>query len=219
MNDILHIPRFRTAGRLIQWMERNWHSLENHRLPPDRERVFLTTKKENPREVAACVAKYAARWAGRLPEYESVLLGHNDSLVAYICSVHKKGGEVNQALVDSLAGDSMNLYLWASEYGRLPTHLEDTLSGCGFLFLYAKDVLRGRLPSHLEAGFMGDEYHSAKYAFDIIRGFSPVRLPDKLHTFMVMKSFEEPGNERIRAYMEACESDPNVVGNSDSRVR
>jgi len=218
MNETLRIPRFRTAKRLVQWMERNWHGLEDRRLPLDREQAFLRTKKEEPREVAACVAKYAC-WAGRLPEYEGLLLGHNDSVLVYLRSVHNKGGEVSSSLVDSLAGDSRNLYRWAKDFGRLPSHLEDTMSEPRFLFLYAKEVLRGRLPYHLEGGFFGDDYHSARYAFDIIRGFAPCRLPEALHTFMVMKSFQEPDNENIRAYMEACESDPNVVGNSDSRVR
>jgi hypothetical protein len=218
MNETLHIPRFRSAKRLVAWMERNWYSLPDHRLPPDRERVFLKTKKEEPREVAACVSRYAV-WAGRLPEYEGLLVGHNDSVLLYLRSVRSKGGEVNQALLDSLAGDSRSLYRWAKDVGRLPEHLEDTMTEPRFLFLYAKEVLRGRLPSHLEAGFFGDSYHLGRYAFDIIRGFAPVRLPEELHNCMVMKSFEEPDNDHIRAYMEACESDPNVVGNSDSKVR
>jgi hypothetical protein len=218
MIDTLHIPRFRTAKRLVRWMEFNWTRLEGRRLPPDREQAFSRTKKEEPREVAACVAKYAG-WVGRVPEFEGLLVGHNDSVVSYIRTVRNKGDEVSSALVDSLAGDSRNLYRWAKDCGRLPSHLEDTISEPRFLFLYAKEVLRGRLPSHLEACFFGDSYHLARYAFDIIRGFAPVRLPDELHTCMVMKSFEEPDNDHIRAYMEACESDPNAVGNSESKVR
>jgi hypothetical protein len=199
-------------------MEFNWTRLEGRRLPSDREQVFLRTKKEEPREVAACVAKYAG-WVGPVPEFERLLLGHNDSVLVYLRAVRNRGGEASEFLVDSLAGDSRNLYRWSNEVGRLPTHLEDTISEPRFLFLYAKEILCGRLPSHLEAGFFGDSYHLGRYAFDIIRGFAPVRLPEELHNCMVMKSFEEPDNEHIRAYMDACESDPNMVGNSDSKVR
>jgi hypothetical protein len=218
MNETLHIPRFRTAKRLVHWMEFNWTRVDGRRLPLDREQVFLKTKKEEPREVAACVAKYAG-WAGALPEFERLLLGHNDSVILYLRAVRNRGGEASEFLVDSLAGDSRNLYRWSKEVGRLPSHLEDTMTEPRHLFLYAKEVLRGRLPSHLEAGFFGDSYHLGRYAFDIIRGFAPVRLPEELHNCMVMKSFEEPDNEDIRAYMEACESDPNKMGNSEDRVR
>jgi hypothetical protein len=218
MNETLRIPRFRSAKRLVQWMERHWYSVEGGRLPLDRERCFFRTKNEDRPEVAACVAKYA-RWAGRMPECEGLLLGHNDSVLIYLRHVRNKGADVSEVLVDSLAGDNRNLYRWARDFGRLPKHLEDTMTESRFLFLYAKEVLRGRLPSHLEFRLIGDDYHSGKYAFDIIRGFAPVRLPDEMHNFMLMKSFEEPDNEYVRAYIEACDSDPNEVGNSESEVR
>jgi len=217
MNETLHIPRFRSTNRLVAWMERNWRFVEGGRLPRDRERCFFRTKKEDRPEVAACVAKYA-RWAGRLPECEDLLLGYNDSVSLYLRHVHNRGDEVSEVLVDSLSGDSRNLYSWARRFGRLPKHLEDTITESRFLFLYAKEVLRGRLPSHLELRFIGDDYHSGKYAFEIVRGFAPVRLPDEMHNFMVMKSYAEPNNKYVRAYIEACDSDPNVVGNSESKV-
>jgi hypothetical protein len=218
MNDTFHIPRFRSAKRLVAWMENNWCNLPDPRLPLDREQVFFKTKKEDPREVAICIAKYA-RWAGRLPECERLLLGQNESVLAYLRAVKKKGDTISELLVDSLAGDSRNLYRLAEEIGRLPEHLENTISETRYLFYYAKEVLHGCLPSHLERGLLGDEYYLAKYAFEVIRGFAPCRLPDVLHNFMVMKSFELPDNEHIRAYMEACESNPNMVGNSEASVR
>jgi len=219
METTVAIPKFRTARRLVQWMERNWHRLKDHRVPPDRERVFLDTKKETPESVAPLIARYSG-WAGKVDaEYESVLRRNKDCVFQYARNLRHKGLEVDQSLVDELAGDSKNLYRLAKEIGRLPKHLEDTISEPRFAFMYAKEVLFGRLPRHLEDVFFKDAYYAAKYAFEIIRGFSPVRLPDELHTFMVMKSFEDPGNEHIRAYIEASESDPSKIGNTVNKVR
>jgi len=221
--ETITIPKFRTARRLVMWMERNWHVFSNAglepRLPPDREQVFLKTKKEKPEEVAACIARYAG-WAGRLsPEIENLLRVHGDSLCAYVRCLKSRDQEAPQDLVDSLAGDSANLYRLAKDIGRLPKHLEDTIDNPRYAFLYAKEVLRGRLPRNLEDVFFKDAYFAARYAFEIIRGFAPVKLPEELHAFMIMKSFEEPDNDHIRTYMEASESDPDKVGNTDGKVR
>jgi hypothetical protein len=221
--ETITVPKFRSCKRLVQWMERNWHKFINAgvqaRLSPERERVFLTTKKEQPNDVAACVASYA-HYVGRLPEeIENLLRGHGDSLCNYIRIVRGKDQEVPQDLFDSLAGDSRNLYRIAKDCGRLPKHLEDTIADPRYAFMYAKEVLRGRLPRNIEDVFFKDAYFAAKYAFEVIRGFAPVKLPEELHAFMIMKSFEQPDNEYIRTYMEASESDPDRVGNTDNKVR
>lgn len=216
------IPKFRSAKRLIHWMERNWHCFiqegQATRLPPDREAVFLKTKKEQPQEVAACIARYAG-WAGRLdPQYENILRPFKDSLFAYLRALHNKEVEIPQDLLDELAGDSKNLYRWAKVTdARLQAHLEDTICEPKFAFLYAKEVLRGRLPSHLEEVFFKDVYYASKYAFDVIRGFASVRLPEALHNMMIMKSYEDPSNENIRTYVRAAENDPSRVGNYDEK--
>lgn len=224
MNDTISIPKFRSARRLLQWTERNWHRLVQEgkptRLPPDRERVFLTTKKEEPGVVSTCIARYA-RWSGRLDaEYENVLRPFHDNLFDYMKNLHGRDESADH-LLDSLAGDSRNLYRWAKlTNSRLPKHLEDTISDPRYAFLYSKELLLGRLPAHLEEVFFADAegYYAAKYAFEVIRGFASVRLPEALHTFMVMKSFEDPENENVKAYVKAAESDPNKVGNSTDKV-
>ena len=219
MEDTIKIPKFRTARRLVAWMERNWHRLPGHRLPSDREQVFFRTKKEKPENVAACVARYAG-WAGSLGEdLEALLKPHKDSVLEYLRTVVSRGEKAPEELQQCLSGDSRNLYRLGKSVGRLSKHLEDTICEPKFAFLYAKEVLFGRLPRHLEDVFFKDPYFAAKYAFDVIRGFSPVRLPDELHAFMVMSSFKEPDNEYIKAYMEASENDPNRVGNADIKIR
>lgn len=219
MNETVSPPKFRSAKRLVAWMERNWHSLQGKRLPLESERVFFRSKKETPKEIASCVARYAG-WVGALePEFEALLVHCNDSVTHYIRSVRNRDGEYGEGLLGILAGDSRNLYRVSKDIGRLPEELERTITEPRYAFLYAKEVLRGRLPLEMESVFFGDAYHAARYAFDVIRGFAPCRLPEELHTFMVMKSFEEPDNEHIRTYMEAAESDPNRVGNSDDKVK
>ena len=212
------IPKFRSAKRLVLWMDKNWVNVPGHRLPPDRESVFFRTKKETPKEVASCVAHYSCRTGCLGAELEALLVHDRDSVVEYVHRVASRNQEVSGFLLESLSGDSRNLYRAAKDVGRLPDHLERTISEPRYAFLYAKDVLRGRLPRHLEDVFYKDAFWAAKYAFEVIRGFASVRLPEELHTFMVMKSFEDPNNEHIRTYMEASESDPDRVGNTVSRV-
>lgn len=223
MSDTFSIPKFRTAKRLVAWMERNWTILISEgkpsRLPREVEQVFFRTKKDTPQEVARCVARYA-NWVGRLePEYEALLKCDRDSVVTYINILANKDHEVGDDLLEVLADDGRNLYRAAKVVGRLPERLEVGIKEPRYAYLYAKEVLRGRLPSSMEPLFFGDAYHAAKYAFDVIRGFAPCRLPEELHTFMVMKSFEEPDNDHVKTYLEASESDPNRVGNSDQRVK
>jgi len=219
MQETIKIPKFRTVRRLVMWMERNWHRIGWHRLPREREQVFFTTKGESPENVASCLARYS-HWSGKLEsDLEELLKPHRDSVLDYIRVVVGMEQEASESLMLSLSGDSRNLYRLGKVVGRLPQTLEDTISEPKFAFLYAKEVLCGRLPRHLEDVFFKDAYFAAKYAFEVIRGFSPVRLPDELHAFMIMKSFEEPDNENIRAYMEAAESDPDKVGNADIKVR
>jgi len=210
----IKIPKFRTCKRLVLWMERNWNLLEDRRLPAEYERVFFKSKKETPVEVASAVARYSW-WAGALgKQIESLLVGHNDSVTTYVRSLRAKECEIDPDLMATLAGDSRNLYKLSKDTGRLPEHLEDTIGEPKWAYFYAKEVLLGRLPRHLEDVFFKDTVYAAKYAFEVIRGFSPVKLPDELHAFMVMKSFEDPEDEDVRDYILASENSPDKVGNS-----
>jgi hypothetical protein len=63
--------------------------------------------------------------------------------------------------------------------------------------------------------FLKDVHSATAYAFEVIRGFAPVKLPDTLHNFVIMESFKNPNDYQIKIYMKASESDPNKTGNSD----
>lgn len=215
------IPKFRSTARLVQWIRNKWHST---RLPEDREQVFFKVAPKDPVRVAAHIAEYAS-FVGRLDaRLEELLKPDGDSVLKYLKTVHNREQEVSHDLVQSFKGKSNLLLSWASfTKTRLEKDLEDSLddgsAACArWCFRYAKEVLRGRLPSHLEQVFFRDTYHASKYAFEVIRGFAPCRLPEELHAFMVMKSFEHPDNENIKVYMEASESDPAKIGNTSRKV-
>jgi hypothetical protein len=58
---------------------------------------------------------------------------------------------------------------------------------------------------------VGDVDCALKYAFDVIRGFSSVRLPDELHTFLAMKAFENTEHQGIKNYFSEISSDRSRV--------
>lgn len=220
------IPKFRSTGRLVLWMRQRWHG---ERLPADREQVFFKCKDKNPLMVSSHLAEYAS-FVGKVDEsLEKLLLVEHQNILKYIKIVHSREQEVNPDLVQALKmkGGSGYLFSWASHIKKrldedLENALDDGTTNCPrWCYRYAKEVLRGRLPAHLEEVFSkyDDAYHASKYAFDVIRGFAPCRLPDDIHTYMVMKSFQDPDNDHIKTYMDASESNPDHVGNPLAYVR
>lgn len=55
-----------------------------------------------------------------------------------------------------------------------------------YAFLYARNVLKGRLPESLEMCFVHDPQSAFLYAKDIMKG----RLPDGVHNGLMMYSLE-----------------------------
>ena len=210
------VPKFRSVRRLVAWVQNNWSRLDSPRLPSDVEQVFFRTKMDTPDQVAKCVSRYS-RFVGKLEsEFENLLKPHHDALVDYITNVE---GKVDLDLLSVLSGDSRSLYRVSQVVGRLPQNLEITIREPRYAFLYAREVLCGRLPAEMESVFFGDPYHAAKYAFEVIRGFSSCKLPEALHSMMIMASFEDPENDHIKMYLQASESDPSKFGNSKEKVR
>ena len=208
----MSIPKFRNTARLVKYVKK----IGNYeRLPREIEQVFFTTKKETPEFVAENLAFYS-NYVGKLePEFERILKGSNNAILQYARVLHNRMNcRISEELQDNLKGDSSNLYSLALLYdSRLPAHLEDSIDQPFFALKYATDVLRGRLPKHMEDVFFKDTRMASEYAFDVIRGFSSVRLPDHLHSFMIMESCRDPDNRYIKRYIEASESDPNKMGN------
>lgn len=210
------VPKFRSTRRALHWMKKTGYI---GRLPADVENIFFKTKKEDPQTVAENLADYSGR-AGRVsPELESLLIKFPAQIYYYYRNTRGTNGRVSEVLENAMSGSSQYLCLYAQGLNeRLPKHLEDTISEPRYLYEYARTVLRGRAPEHLEQCFFKDIRFAAKYAFDVIRGFASVKLPEALHNFVVMKSFETPDDYSVKAYIEASESDPNRIGNSVVRV-
>ena len=212
--------KFRLTKRLIEWMDsregRKWRRENKEsefcsRLPPETEAVFFKSKEDATR-IAMNVSRYA-HLVGRLPrEFEQLLKPSKQAITSYMVDVVERPyeGEALE-LVNLLQGSSNHLVSLARHKGRLPEHLELSISTADAALEYAIYVLKGRLPSALEELFFQDADLASKYAFKVIRGFAPCRLPDALHSFMVMKSFEETDNEEIKEYIQACHESENPV--------
>lgn len=216
--ETVKIPKFRSARRALEWLRKNRFSFQlDGRLPADREEVFFKDKSD-PHHLACHVLSYS-RYVGKpLGErLEQLLKPNKGALLSYLREMDERGNDMPQSLIDEMKGCSCQLYQWAKHTEkRLPKHLEDSIDDPQYALDYSTDVLRGRLPEHLEKIFFKSAEHASQYAFEVIRGFSPIKLPDDLHAFMVMKSFETPNNRYIKEYMEASEDDPNKMGNHSS---
>lgn len=67
-----------------------------------------------------------------------------------------------------------------------------------YAYLYARNVLRGRLPASLEADFVHDPQSAFLYARDILEG----RLPDPVHNGLMMYSFGRKDGGWLARYLE-----------------
>ena len=210
------------------------------------DKVFTPNEKHDGDYIAAQLPKYANATGVLRDKLKQVLKYNHSAIIEYGKWLRMNGMPMDAELRDELAGDSRCLIELTSLIGgRLPEHLEKTLSDPSCCYTYARNVLHGRLPAELEAklvdspdhcvkyaeeivrgrlpeeieiGLMKDHNAACRYAFTVIRGFAPVRLPEQIHAYLVMKSFEMPNDGTIKKYIEACDSDPNKMGNSSVRV-
>lgn len=231
--ETIKIPKFRKTSRIASWMEKNEYE---GRMPEEVENLFFTSK-ESAEEIMISLVDYYYQLDKNLPEKlenllyekakEAIPNAENENLsfmVEFLRFLKNRlwygdGVEVCQKYIDLYIGKSSALVdLAITTVKRLPSHLEDSISDPHSLLDYAREVLRGRLPSHLEDVFLKDVHVATQYAFEVIRGFAPVKLPDALHNFVIMESFKNPDDSRIKTYMKASESDPNKTGNWASWV-
>ena len=227
MADAIKVPKFRKVSRIASWMEKNMY----YDRIPQAEELFLKTN-DDAHIVLSSLIDYQDKIDGDLPKELQDLLYSKakesippaDENIDYLIkffrychnNIHKD--YINKYL-DLFEGKSERLMQWAQWTNeRLPTHLEDSISDPQILLQYAVEILKGRLPTHLEDVFHKDVHAATGYAFGVIRGFAPVRLPDNLHNFIIMESFKQPNDRYIKDYMRACESDPNKIGNSVNDV-
>ena len=83
---------------------------------------------------------------------------------------------------------------------RLPAGVIRRLKGRPYYgYLYARNVLKGRLPAILEGDMALDPHAAYLYARDV----AGCQLPDHVHNALVMGSFgDNSGGEWVAAYLE-----------------
>jgi hypothetical protein len=175
----------------------------------------LPDRLERKMTGAAALAEYASN-AGLLgPHLEEIIMSNADSLMKYIGVIDRNGGEIHERFLRAMVGQDRH-FSSLSKFlkGRLPDYLEESISDPSVALDYARSVLKGRLPERVESVLQNDERYAVRYAFEVVRGFASPRLPDAVHSFLVMKSFEDPDNHEIRKYIQEVErtSEKPAVG-------
>lgn len=153
------------------------------------------------------IVRYAEA-VGPLDEsLERIICQNHDQILQYGNILARNERKLPEWMMDELKGDDSNLYILARSHikSRLPKHLEDSMSDPRYLFEYSLHVLHDRLPEHLEKELVKGHAYAVRYAFEVVRGFSSVRLPDEIHSMLVMKSFELPDDNDIKRYIRETE--------------
>jgi hypothetical protein len=236
MAETIKIPKFRKVGRVEPWMQGN----EYFERIPQAEELFFSSRESDHVVLDALmdyhetVGEISDELKNLIYEKAKKIIPSADQNCGYVhdfliyCShdFHVRGDRRRQfhqdvedvsRYIDLFAGKSDRLLRWAKWKGeRLPSHLEDTIDDPDALLEYAVEVVKGRVPEHLENVFHKDVHVATRYAFAVIRGFAPCKLPDHLHNAVILESFKNPDDREIKNYMMASESDPNKVGNQAS---
>lgn len=150
------------------------------------------------------LADYASRVGPLEPHLEDLILQDGDAVMKYIDTLQDHQREISDRYLRALVGRDGHFVKLATQYlnRRLPDYLEESISSPEVALNYARHVVKGRLPAKVEEALQRDHRCAVKYAFEVIRGMSDPRLPDSIHAFVVMKSFENPNDGEIRRYIQ-----------------
>lgn len=198
--------------RLVRHLSGTNAACMSSRLSPELEGTIFDDLKYP--DLQACEKARASRAAsyaehvGKLDKsMEDIICGNADQILKYASVLKRVGQTLPQEMMLRLSGNSSSLYNLARNHigGRLPSELEDSMDDPESLYNYAKNVVKGRLPEHLELVFLKDHRHALRYAFDVVRAFASVRLPDELHAMLILKSYENPNDMDIKHYVRETE--------------
>lgn len=144
------------------------------------------------------LADYAGRVGPLEPHLEEVILRSGDAVMKYIGVLQGHNREVSEPFLRAMVGcDSHFVKLAAVLRRRLPDYLEESISEPEVALNYARHVLKGRLPETVEQrAFQMNPRAAVRYAFEVIRGFASVRLPDFLHNALVLQGGGDPEIQR-----------------------
>lgn len=124
-------------------------------------------------------------------------------------------------LCENVIPEDLERSLWSNEYSafkyavqsgkRVPPDLEPKAISEFFdedeVVSYSMKMFGGRLPFELECLLANKPDAALEYAKKIIIG----RLPEALHTAMIMKSFENGANDSVSEYLEFVKSSYNYA--------
>lgn len=140
------------------------------------------------------------------PELKRLISQSVGAVEAYMDFLGRRGRCIGSDFYGVFAGNGALMLKLANHLQRrLPEELERTWEDPRTLVAYAMKFVRKRLPEYLEDILVGDQHAARLYAFEVVRGFSSPRLSDRLHAFMLMKSFETPDDHDIKQYISECE--------------
>jgi hypothetical protein len=175
--------------------------ITGQRFPESIEKKLLGTGCDK-KELAPFIGRYQTVVGVLPPELEEILHHHPITLLEYCKALKRMKVEPSLALLEKL--DSCSLFEYARfTCRRLPPELERLIDDPDMVVKYAVEVAKDRVPE-MEAALVKSHVAACNYAFNVVRAFSSVKLPDEVHNSMVMKSFASPEDFHIKRYIAAC---------------
>ena len=140
-----------------------------------------------------------------------LLMANPSAVETYMNTISRRGMKLEPEFQEVFKGRG-ELLLKLAEHlrQRLSPDLENTWNEAGSLVQYTVRWVRQRLPENLEEVLIGNHKAACEYAFQVVRGFSSPRLSDRLHAFVLMKSFEVSDDANIKRYVAECD---RIAGN------
>lgn len=131
---------------------------------------------------------------GRLPaDREVVFLKNLEMAVDYAVRINSRLPKVFE---DKISENPQLLfrYMRDAANGPIVEYENSFKSSPKILVKYSKEVLKSRLPEHLEICLMGDPYSCFEYAWGVLDG----RLPETLHNYMFGANMDSQFGKRWR---------------------
>ena len=197
---VLHIKGLKPSLGLLSRLndaQLVWASHFLGRLPED-----LEARLQAP----SLLSDYANN-VGPLPSnLEDIIAESPDAVAQYIYVLKVNFREVPERLLRVLVGHDRHFGKLAQALGsRLPSYLEESISDPNLALNYAKTWVRGRLPEVVEQrAFMSDPRMAVRYAFEVVRGFANVRLPDALHNAVILHGGDESDIRKYVLEVDRC---------------
>lgn len=159
------------------------------------------------------MASYACE-VGVLPDHlADVVLGDDCAVVRYIKVLKLHFKEVPERFLRDLVGHDRHFVGLAQDIGRLPSYLEESIRDPKVALDYAKYIIKGPLPESVAvAAFIGSHRMMVRYAYDVIRGFASVRLPEPLHIALMLHPEQDPEIRRYIVEVERTSEKPDGEG-------